>query len=217
MLRLFSDLGLSGFRLIFDVGAHLGDKTRFFAERGISVVAVEPQQFYARKLEQYFGRMDHVTVVHAALSSEEGTTELRVSSRNPTISTVQNDFTNVAGKPGWDVDWDLTESIRTTTLDALIAEYGVPDFVKIDVEGHEFEVIRGLSSAVPVLSFEYLPVYPDPSRRCITYLEGLGRYQFAFSPRETFKLSDWLSSDDMLTYLANVISHGDIYARLVTE
>ena len=47
--------------------------------------------------------------------------------------------------------------VAVTTLDALIARFGVPAFIKIDVEGAEPDVLAGLSHAVPVLSFEYLP------------------------------------------------------------
>ena len=42
-----------------------------------------------------------------------------------------------------------------TTLDALIELHGKPDFIKIDVEGFEVDVLGGLSSAIPLLSFEF--------------------------------------------------------------
>ena len=49
-----------------------------------------------------------------------------------------------------------TSSIRVpvTTLDQLILRYGRPYYCKVDVEGYEVEVFRGLTQPIPMISFE---------------------------------------------------------------
>ena len=48
-----------------------------------------------------------------------------------------------------------TFEVPVVTLDAAIEHYGVPAYCKIDVEGWEFEVLRGLSQAVDLISLEF--------------------------------------------------------------
>ena len=48
-----------------------------------------------------------------------------------------------------------------TTLDRLIAQHGVPSFIKIDVEGFEDQVLAGLTHPVPALSFEFTTIARD--------------------------------------------------------
>ena len=54
------------------------------------------------------------------------------------------------------VEWNRTVDVEVTTLDALIAAYGEPAFVKLDIEGGEAAALQGLSVPVKGLSFEYL-------------------------------------------------------------
>jgi FkbM family methyltransferase len=69
--------------------------------------------------------------------------------------------------------WDREEVVQTTTLDALIDQFGVPDFCKIDVEGFEFEVLRGLSRPVGTISREYTSGVLEP-RSIHPYLASWG-------------------------------------------
>jgi FkbM family methyltransferase len=52
------------------------------------------------------------------------------------------------------VTWTDWQDVETTTLDSLISEYGVPHYLKVDVEGFETSVFRGLHTAISYLSFE---------------------------------------------------------------
>jgi len=104
-------------------------------------------------------------------------------------------------------------------LDQLIAEHGLPAFCKIDVEGYELEVLKGLSQPIPALSFEYVPACLELARDCVTYLARLGPYRFNGSVGEAQRLrsEEWLDAAPLLEWLAAVARtgrSGDIYARL---
>jgi FkbM family methyltransferase len=206
--------------LVFDVGAHAGNRARALAAIGCHVVAVEPQPDFARMLRALFRRSDHVTVVEAAVGRTSGRMTLAISLRHPTVTTVAERWRESRGRePDFSqVRWNRQVDVEATTLDALIERFGVPAFVKIDVEGAEPEVLAGLSRPVPALSFEYLPRALDYARMCANRLTELGPYEFNWSIGESGALAErWISGDELITALATPEAQrrpGDVYARL---
>ena len=109
--------------------------------------------------------------------------------------------------------------VELTTLDALIEEFGIPVFCKIDVEDLEKQVLEGLSQAIPSLSIEYYAPCIDRTVECIHILAKLGPYEYNYSYGESQVLNaqTWLSKKEMLSILSEVnfdSRSGDIYARL---
>ncbi|MDO9438899.1 FkbM family methyltransferase [Hydrogenophaga sp.] len=210
--------------LAFDVGAHVGNRTTAFRELGARVVALEPQPDFWRLLQRRFGQDAQVSLLPQALGSEAGQVRLMASPRTPTVATLSTDFVQRAGAaPSFHgVRWEEGPMVRVTTLDALIVAHGVPDFIKIDVEGFELEVLRGLSHAVPALSFEFLPAVRDLALGCVDRLEtlaGPGRYRYAVSLGERLRLlqPDGISADAMRAWLramADDAASGDVHAWL---
>jgi hypothetical protein len=68
--------------------------------------------------------------------------------------------------------------VPTTSLDKLIAQYGIPDTLKVDVEGAENLVLASLTQKVPVLCFEWAAEWRDKNKQCITHLAALGFSRF---------------------------------------
>src|SRR6187455_1134240 len=136
--------------LVFDIGAHVGDRVAAFRRLGAKVVAVEPQPALASTLTMLYGRSSNVVIERAAVGGKAGDVRLMVNTDNPTISTASNAFIHAAqDAPGWQGQhWDKSIRVPMTTLDALIGEHGVPAFIKIDVEGFEEEVLMGLTQPV---------------------------------------------------------------------
>ena len=115
------------------------------------------------------------------------------------------------------VEWDTAVTVPVTTLDELIGRYGRPAFCKIDVEGFELEVLRGLSTPIPAISFEYIPAALDVALGCINRLQELGDYRFNHVPGESHKLQTgrWFTPNEMRHFLQQLTlqdGSGDIYA-----
>jgi len=206
--------------LCFDIGSHVGNRLWAFSKLGARVVALEPHPDCMRLLDRWYGRHAHVELVELAVSAESGTRTLFISERTPTVSTISTDWmAAVKATPGFTrVRWDRIIPVRVATLDELIDCYGPPVFCKIDVEGAEFDVLRGLSYPLKALSFEYIPATVDVAVACVERLGELGRYEYNWSPSELHRLRSlvWLSLDQMADLLQCMPVDGwpgDVYAR----
>jgi hypothetical protein len=116
------------------------------------------------------------------------------------------------------VRWDSTVTVEMISLDELIDEFGVPRFCKIDVEGYELHALRGLSTDISTLSFEYLPAAAEITESCIQIIENLGRYEYNWAVAEKFQLQmpRWINAQEITALLKGALRQGksgDIYAR----
>src|SRR5690606_24517438 len=189
MARLYRRFVAPG-SLCFDIGAHVGSRVRCFRRLGARVVAVEPQAGLARLLELVHGRDRDVAILTCAIGRSAGRATLLVSATAPTVTTLSRQWIrDVRADASFDrVTWSEGGEVEVVTLDRLIARYGVPSFVKIDVEGFEAETLAGLSTALPALSFEYLAAARHIALECVERLETLGEYRFNWSPGESHVL-----------------------------
>lgn len=222
-LRRFYEPFVKAGDLCFDVGAHVGNHTRCWRQLGARVVAVEPQPDFARLLTRMFGRDANVTLVQAAVGQCGGRATLNSSIRTPTVSTLSTDWIRqVSGDPGFaHVRWSKQDEVEVTTLSDLIVRHGEPGFVKIDVEGLELEVLKGLDRPLPALSFEVLPVARDAAMACIDRLSELGDYEFNWSFGERYRFAEghWCSAQTLAARLSTLTvgsRSGDIYARCLS-
>lgn len=208
--------------LVFDIGAHVGDRVSSFRRLGARVIALEPQPLLVRALRLIHGRDCDVVILPVAAAATPDDATLFVNTSNPTVSTISRAFlTDAEGAAGWEgQSWDRSVIVPATTLDQMIARFGVPSFIKIDVEGYEDEVLRGLTQRVPALSFEFTTIARDVAHRSLAKLDALGSYAFDIVLGETQRLTfnTWISAADMATHIANLphaANSGDIYARLM--
>ncbi|WCN79180.1 FkbM family methyltransferase [Micromonospora sp. LH3U1] len=204
--------------LVFDIGSHVGDHIGSFRRLGARVIAVEPQPLCLRALRAIYADDDQVTLVGAACGAAAGSTRLHVNSANPTVSTASSDFVLAAhGAGGWEGEvWDADIEVPVVTFDALIHEYGVPSFAKIDVEGFEDEVLAGLSRPLPVLSFEFTTIARAVAYRCLDRLTALGfdGFDVALGDIKSMTFQRWVPANDMAAHLLELphqTNSGDVY------
>lgn len=207
--------------LVFDIGAHVGDRIASFRRLGARVVAVEPQPALVKTLRLIYGRDANVSIEAAAVGREPGFIDLSVNIDNPTVSTASTDFIAAAdGAPGWQGQtWSKRLRVPLTTIDALMARHGTPAFIKIDVEGFEAEALAGLDKPVPALSFEFTLIQRDVAHACIDRCRALGHIRFnaILGESKKFEHADWIDADALgrwLDALPPGANSGDVYARL---
>ena len=205
--------------LVFDVGAHVGDRVASFRRLGARVVAIEPQPALAFTLKTLYGRDRNVTIESKAVGRSPGTLEMLINVDNPTVSTASSAFVDAAKRAqGWEGQvWEKSIVVPVTTLDALIETHGVPAFMKIDVEGFEAEALAGMSRPVKMLSFEFTTIQRDVAQACIGRCQALGFRRYNAALGESHALGEWRSAEDIARWLAELphaANSGDIYARM---
>lgn len=210
--RLFGNFIAPG-DLVFDIGANTGRLSAVFLDLGARVVAVEPQPHCIQAMAQAFQHNKRFSAVRVGVGARPGRQVFHVCGDIDEVSSFRPDWEarHYAARFTHQIETDIT------TLDHLIRARGLPDFCKIDVEGYELEVFRGLSRPIPHLCFEFHRHQWPETEACFTELKRLGAYRFNFAPHEVqrLQLQEWVTAGELMEWLGyrGIIS-GDIFARL---
>lgn len=206
--------------LCFDIGANIGGRTKTFLDLEANVVAVKPQSIFYNALLKQFSPNNNFTGVHAAIGKTKGTLKLKISSLFPMVSTLANEkrIQNIIKPSKLNIKYDKEETVKVFTLDGLIEQFGTPNFCKLDVEGYELNVLQGLNSKIPTISFEFFNYDMNNTLLCIRELKRLGYKNFNWSKGEQqqFEMKDWQNAHLLLEQINSFKSEkfsGDIYAK----
>jgi FkbM family methyltransferase len=214
--EFFRNLKIPRKCLCFDVGANIGEKTEALLTAGYSVVAFEPQADCVMEIKARCDRFgESFRVKQSAVGARVGESILHVRSTRG-LSSLSDDWNQ------GEIETHVT--VPVTTLDTAIAEFGVPGYVKIDVEGWEIEVLKGLSQPVSLLSFEYHLIEggPEAAWECLDYLARFGAIKINITPSEALTLgyADWVTLDEFKRrFPAEYIGrkdwfYGDIFVKI---
>jgi FkbM family methyltransferase len=217
-MEFYSQFVSSG-DLVFDVGANEGNRTKLFLELGCQVVAFEPQRACGAFLKRVMKGRRRFHLVSSALGASESKAEMMISDVN-VLSSLSKDWIDATRASGRfaSVDWSQREIVSVSTLDVAIQQFGIPSFIKIDVEGYEMEVMRGLSMPIRYLSFEFTAEYLENAFLAIDHLASIDSIEGQISHGESmeFFLPEWVGPSELKASLADVPigSAGDVYVRL---
>lgn len=212
-------------KVVFDVGANYGARVHAFLAMGATVVAVEPQRDCQRALSRWFRQESRVHLVRAALGETPGTTAIHISNF-PTLSSCNPEWISALQKSQRFAQsrWSGTEKVPVTTLDLLIERFGPPAFIKIDVEGFELPVIRGLSRPVPALSLECASESVSAILACLDHLERIGHFtgNFSWGEEGRWVFPDRQAPADLRRFLTREVASspqqfGDLYLRFAPD
>ncbi len=212
--------------LVFDIGANIGKKADFYLRCGARVVCFEPQPKCLATLHRKFDANKLVAIEPLGLASKEGTATLYQCSAATTISSCSPEWTQEGRFAKHGYKWDKRIKITTTTLDTMIKKYGIPKFCKIDVEGFELDVLKGLSIPIPHVSFESNYECFALTKKCVEHLQSLGykEFNFAVGERGSFLFTTWLPAEQFISLLQTTGDNkeqweaiwglwGDVYGR----
>jgi FkbM family methyltransferase len=201
--------------LVFDVGANIGQSLENFLPLGARVIAVEPQPNCVRVLKEKFDNNKNVTIIQGGLSDKENVLTLffceDASMSSFATKWKKGRFSNC--------NWQGEVEVAVTTIDSLIKQFGIPKFCKIDVEGFELQVLKGLTFKIPFISFEFTREVLDDAKLCVDHILSLGTAKFNFSlyAQHTFYSLKWLDPQSLFNVLESIPNEdlcGDIYAAI---
>ncbi len=206
--KLMQDV--KGKKIIFDVGANRGEKSRVFSEIADIVIAFEPSGNLSKVLSVIF-KNSNVQIINCALGSEKTSLNYyEIECKDGYSSLSEKHIDAIRSKEILNPKDIITSSIvQVETLDNYITKYGKPQFIKIDVEGYEYEVLKGLKTPVALLSFEInLPDFREETINCINYLSALSNNQYKFNIINdlndmNFLFKDNLTSEEAINYISN--------------
>jgi len=205
--------------VVFDIGCNNGNRAEIFLGLGARVVGVEPQPGCQGVLRRLFGHEPGFTLVGKALGESEGEARMFLNDASvlATMSREWMDKTAATGRFEAEA-WRKEITVPITTLDRLIAEHGEPAFCKIDVEGFELHVLRGLTRPVRALSLEVMRESADTIVACVDRLSSLARYEYNYSLGESMEMERerWMSPEEASEFIRTGLAPGvfaDLYAR----
>jgi FkbM family methyltransferase len=161
--------------LCFDIGANIGKWTIANINEFDHIISIEAAPDIFDELVNNTQHLSNLCINYAVCNNNNEDVIFHICSSH-TLSSINIDwfgdksrFANISYKS------ILCKSI---TLDKLIQLYGVPDFIKIDVEGGEYSTISSLSQKVPILCFEWASEMNDITFKSLDHLANLGFSKF---------------------------------------
>jgi len=222
MTEFYRNVIQSG-ELVFDIGANVGVLSAVFASLGARVVALEPNADCVRHIQLSYAD-NQIEIVQAAAGAKNGLAVLHVADERDVRSSVSDDWIKNMGRQdkSYRGIWSRQIVVPMLTLDSLIEYFGMPRFVKIDVEGFEEKVLSGLSTQPALISFEFTAALLEPAMRCLDM--GVVRvgstFNYAYNREwgypSQFEAKAWLNKEDLEKALLNIEGseyQGDIFVR----
>ena len=200
--------------MLFDIGANCGKYTRANIHKYDRIVCVDASELQCSLLRQNLPA-DKCVVVHGLVSNTAGAEFYRCSESG--ISSASEEWREGKGRfapggPCWSpsIIW-TREECPVMKLDELIEKYGTPSFIKIDVEGHETEVIKSLSKYSGELAFEWAEEMKEELIVALNYIhEVLGHNEFYIQIEDAYTFEpDPSEYKDFETTLNTICSDWD--------
>lgn len=156
--------------LVYDIGANEGFTTQYFLNmKAKRIIAIEPDPEAFRILGFRFAKSKKVDLIQVALGDKTGPFPFYQISPHSGYNTFVYD---------WYHKHILTDSkileANMVHITDIFQQYGLPDLIKIDVEGMEWEIIKSINQDIPFLCFEAnLPLFASNTQFILQHLKAL--------------------------------------------
>lgn len=159
---------------IIHIGAHYGEEISDYINNGIrDIILFEPLSDNFRILEQNVKELNaNIVGYQVALGSSSGTAIMYVSSNEKQSSSILKPKVHLTHHPN--VSFTSTEIVEVKTLDQFeICNF---NFINMDVQGYELEVLRGASKTLPHVDYVYCEVNRDEVYENNAFIEQIDEY-----------------------------------------
>jgi FkbM family methyltransferase len=174
--------------LIFDIGYNEGEFTEvcFGKYPNASVIAVEANPNLCVNPKRNFSLNYNFLLLNNLVSNVVGDAiDFYISPYASGVSTASTEFIknsrftkgskNVEANS---IQWNEPIKVESVTIDSMIERYGIPDLIKIDVEGYEYTVLSGLTQKANDICFEWHEEEKDSLYKILDHLQSIGYTQF---------------------------------------
>lgn len=175
-------------KLIFDLGANIGDKSHVFSFFTKKIILYEPEENLVDKLKLRFKKYNSIIINKILVSDKIGENKFYSVLGNESYSSIIKDYHK---------DFDQLKDAQvivkkklTTTLNAEIEKYGLPSYIKIDCEGAEQLILKNLDYKIDIISFEAnLPKFLKNTLKIIDNFSDKFNCSFNIRKNEKFVFS----------------------------
>jgi len=134
-------------QLIYDIGLHEGEDTVYYLRKGYRVLAIEASPVLCAYNEKKFApaiASGQLIILNVGLSDRQGVLPFYINKRYSEWSSFDPEIGCRMNSPYEVVD------VPTVTTEMLFEQYGLPHYVKVDIEGYDHFVIRALPEGGPL-------------------------------------------------------------------
>lgn len=183
--------------ILFDIGANRGDAVMAGLQKGYKVIALEPAPRVFKELVCNFIYDSNVIPLKFAVSDSDGSTVEFYECVEDGLSTLDRSWLTGDSMPYKGKEFRSIKA-NTITLDTLAKIYGEPDLIKIDVEGAEWFVFKGMTKYHGMITFEWTNITIGEHQNQIDYLKSLGYTKIApqFIEHHLQEPEEWFDIND---------------------
>jgi FkbM family methyltransferase len=198
-------------KLAIDIGANIGDYTAALRQRTPSLEThlFEPAATNLKKLEARFSKQPHTTIIAAGVAETAGKATLFADAPGSGMASLsQRDLTQ------YGIDFSHTESIKLVRFEEYWQEnlkQRPIDFIKIDIEGHELQALKGMGKALAhtrLIQFEFGGTHLDTRiiwRDFWAFFQAQNYSLYRVTPLGLLPITHYRAMDELFT-IANYLA-----------
>jgi len=164
--------------MFFDIGANVGKWSLSNVNNTTEVIAIEAVPETFEKLINNTYNNSKILCLNLAVCNSDKEYIDFYRCEADTLSTLNKNWLDSETSRFYNYKYDKIKC-KTITIDKLIEIYGVPELIKVDVEGGEFDCISSLTQKVNNLCFEWASETNDITIKCLDYLHSIGYNYFS--------------------------------------
>lgn len=191
--------------LLFDIGANRGLYAMANLHLFNTIICAEPNPDLLHNLSRI---NEKIKIINYCVGSKTDTNKFYISDEYDVVSTCDPEWVNNSRFTRY-VKWNKEIEVKQTTIDIMVENFGIPDFIKIDTEGYELEVIKGMTKKYCPLIFEVADEKKNDIIEILDYLKKLGytksyylcnndQYDFDYSQVEKVTIDNMKSLVNMV-------------------